>query len=58
MIRNGQRVIREAQVTLLFDGDVLREVRGDYLPEWAREGADAAGAEDAAAEPEDADETP
>lgn len=36
VIRNGQTVIREAQVTILFDGDRLREIKGDYLPEWAK----------------------
>ena len=46
VIRNGPRVIREAQVSLFFDGDVLREIRGDYLPEWARDSEDAQAAED------------
>jgi outer membrane protein assembly factor BamE len=36
VIRNGRNIIREAQVSILFDGDRLVEVRGDYLPEWAR----------------------
>ena len=36
VIRNGQTIIREAQVTILFEGDSLAEIRGDYLPEWAR----------------------
>lgn len=36
VIRNGETIIREAQVTVLFDGDRLREIQGDYLPEWAR----------------------
>ena len=37
VIRNGQDVIREAQVSLFFDGDTLKSIRGDYLPDWARE---------------------
>ena len=37
VIRNGQDVIREAQVSLFFDGDTLQSIRGDYLPDWARE---------------------
>jgi outer membrane protein assembly factor BamE len=36
VIRNGRDIIREAQVTILFDDDRLVEIRGDYLPEWAR----------------------
>ena len=36
VIRNGRDVIREAQVTVLFEGDRLVDVRGDYLPAWAR----------------------
>lgn len=46
VIRNGQTIIREAQVSIFFDGDRLVEVRGDYLPEWARPAdatADSAG---------------
>lgn len=35
VIRNGQDIIREAQVTLIFEGDILKNVEGDYLPEWA-----------------------
>lgn len=42
VIRNGSDIIREAQVSILFDGDRLIEVRGDYLPEWARPGDSAA----------------
>jgi outer membrane protein assembly factor BamE len=42
VIRNGQRIIREAQVSIYFEGDALVEVRGDYLPEWAREAQPAA----------------
>lgn len=35
VIRNGDTIIREAQVSIYFDGDNLKEIRGDYLPEWA-----------------------
>ena len=46
VIRNGQDVIREARVSLFFEGDVLSGIEGDYLPEWARDGAgDAAATE-------------
>ena len=43
VIRNGQTIIREAQVTIIFDGDTLAEIRGDYLPAWAKPDADDAG---------------
>ena len=43
VIRNGQRIIREAQVTIRFEDDRLVSVEGDYLPEWAR---DAQGTEE------------
>ncbi len=36
LIRNGQTVIRQAQVIVFFEEDRLVEIRGDYLPEWAR----------------------
>ena len=36
VIRNGTDIIREAQVSIYFDGDVLERIEGDYLPEWAR----------------------
>ena len=36
VIRNGQTIIREAQVTLYFENDTLARIEGDYLPEWAR----------------------
>jgi outer membrane protein assembly factor BamE len=48
VIRNGQTIIREAQVSIFFDGDRLVEVRGDYLPEWAQP---AEAAADGAGEP-------
>lgn len=41
VIRNGPEVIREAQVSLIFEGDSLVEVRGDLLPEWAKDPAKA-----------------
>lgn len=37
VIRNGQDIIREAKVTIRFDGDRLVSIEGDYLPAWARE---------------------
>lgn len=37
VIRNGQNIIREAQVSVFFEDDRLTEIHGDYLPEWARE---------------------
>jgi outer membrane protein assembly factor BamE len=36
VIRNGTTIIREAQVTIRFEGDRLVSIEGDYLPEWAR----------------------
>jgi len=39
VIRNGQEIIREAQVTILFEGDSLQTIVGDSLPAWAREAA-------------------
>lgn len=39
VIRNGQTIIREAQVSIYFEDDVLTRITGDYLPEWATEGA-------------------
>ena len=36
VIRNGTDIIREAQVSIYFDEDVLERIEGDYLPEWAR----------------------
>ncbi|MBN7795097.1 outer membrane protein assembly factor BamE [Parahaliea mediterranea] len=42
VIRNGEEVIRKAQVTVRFDGDSLSEISGDYLPEWARDDAEPA----------------
>lgn len=48
VIRNGQDIIREAQVTLIFEGDTLTDVRGDYLPEWKTGGSGDSAGEDAA----------
>ncbi|GAB5413141.1 MAG: hypothetical protein Cons2KO_07440 [Congregibacter sp.] len=39
VIRNGQDVIRKASVSIFFEGDNLKRITGDYLPEWAA-GAD------------------
>lgn len=39
VIRNGQDVIREAQISIFFDGDVLDRIEGDYVPAWAQDGA-------------------
>jgi outer membrane protein assembly factor BamE len=36
VIRNGQTIIREAQVRIFFEGDRLINVTGDYLPAWAK----------------------
>ena len=36
VIRNGPEIIREAQVTIYFEGDSLVRITGDYLPEGAR----------------------
>lgn len=30
--RNGQTIIDESRLTVVFEGDSLRDVRGDYLP--------------------------
>ena len=30
--RNGQNVLAESLLTVVFDGDTLAEVRGDYVP--------------------------
>jgi outer membrane protein assembly factor BamE len=35
VIRNGQKIIREAKVTVYFEGDQLQTITGDYLPAWA-----------------------
>ncbi|MFV0276343.1 MAG: outer membrane protein assembly factor BamE [Parahaliea sp.] len=35
VIRNGQTVIRKAQMSVHFDGDQLVDVTGDRLPGWA-----------------------
>jgi len=52
VIRNGTDIIREAQVTILFDDDRLTEIQGDYLPEWARP-AGGGAEDDTEAEPGD-----
>ncbi len=35
VLRNGTEIIRQAQLTVHFDGDRLVDVSGDYLPAWA-----------------------
>lgn len=47
VIRNGTRVIREAQMSVYFDGDRLVDVTGDYQPDWASGATAEAGATDA-----------
>ncbi|QIB66276.1 outer membrane protein assembly factor BamE [Kineobactrum salinum] len=37
MLRNGDEVIREAQITMHFEGDKLVNITGDYRPDWAGE---------------------
>lgn len=46
VIRNGDDIIREAQMTVYFDGDTLVDVEGDYQPAWARDGDSAPAPED------------
>ncbi len=36
--RNGLEVLSESRLTVIFEGDTLTEVRGDYLPSaWSNE---------------------
>ncbi|GAB3281676.1 outer membrane protein assembly factor BamE [Parahaliea aestuarii] len=35
VLRNGNDIIRKAQMTVHFDGDSLVDVTGDYQPDWA-----------------------
>lgn len=38
--RNGLEVLDESRLTVIFEGDILAEVRGDYLPPaWGGEAA-------------------
>ncbi|MFV0478816.1 MAG: outer membrane protein assembly factor BamE [Parahaliea sp.] len=39
IIRRGDNIIREAQMAVLFEGDMLMDVSGDYRPAWATGGA-------------------
>lgn len=39
VIRNGQDIIREAQVRIFFESDRLVNITGDYLPDWANPNA-------------------
>ncbi|MEM6485403.1 MAG: outer membrane protein assembly factor BamE [Pseudomonadota bacterium] len=41
VIRNGNNVIRQAKVSVHFDGDSLARIGGDYIPEWSADPADA-----------------
>lgn len=50
VIRNGQIIIREAQVSIFFEGDRLVNMTGDYLPSWAKPDAESGAAEVAAEE--------
>jgi outer membrane protein assembly factor BamE len=52
VIRNGQDVIREARVIILFAGDSLSDVLGDYLPGWASGAVTGEAAADGASAPE------
>lgn len=37
--RNGRNVLSEARVTVVFEGDSLQSVEGDYLPPaWSDQG--------------------
>jgi outer membrane protein assembly factor BamE len=55
VIRNGQTIIRTAQVSIFFEGDRLVNMTGDYLPAWAKP-EPASDAEDAEKEAEEASE--
>lgn len=35
VLRRGDKVLRESQITIHFDGDRLTGVSGDMVPEWA-----------------------
>ncbi len=49
--RNGNTILSEARLTVIFDGDTLLEVTGDYLPPaWSDQGSPAAEPAPAAAE--------
>jgi outer membrane protein assembly factor BamE len=67
VLRNGQDILRQASVTVHFDGDKLVDVTGDVVPAWAStatpaaepatEPADTEATQDAAEASEDASET-
>ncbi|MEM1143238.1 MAG: outer membrane protein assembly factor BamE [Pseudomonadota bacterium] len=42
IIRNGNNIIRQAKVSVHFDGDNLERIGGDYIPEWSADPSDAA----------------
>jgi outer membrane protein assembly factor BamE len=46
VIRNGQTIIRTAQVSIFFEGDRLVNMTGDYLPSWATPEAENDAAEE------------
>jgi outer membrane protein assembly factor BamE len=49
--RNGNTILSEARLTVIFDGDTLLEVTGDYLPPaWSDQGSPATEPAPAAAE--------
>ncbi len=39
VLRRGDEVLRESQVTVHFDGDRLTRVSGELQPDWAKDGA-------------------
>ena len=58
--RNGLNVLSESLLTVVFEGDALVTVRGDYLPPaWSEQSSteDEKPAEPAAEEPEAADDS-
>lgn len=36
-LKRGEKVIRQRELTVFFDGDRLQSVSGDYQPAWARD---------------------
>ncbi|MEP0202244.1 MAG: outer membrane protein assembly factor BamE [Halioglobus sp.] len=56
VLRNGDEILRQARVTVHFDGDKLTDVTGDVVPAWASTAPPAAEPiADPIAEPADAD---
>ena len=54
VLRNGEDILRQASVTVHFDGDKLVDVSGDVVPAWASTAPPAA---EPASEPADAEAT-